>query len=98
MNRSVDTVNELVSGMTLPTTNNQLCPQSFVDTQKSTVNFGYDSISGCLMSLSRQQLKDFCCSGASGSCMDNAQNQILYDSPFVDKSTGRPYFLNVTEG
>lgn len=98
-NATSGAVNELVSGMTLPVaTSSGTCPTSFDDIVNNALSFGYDSIAGCLVSLSRQELKDFCCTGASGSCLDNAQSTELNASPYINEATGRPFFLNVTDG
>jgi hypothetical protein len=99
LNATVDVVNQLETGMTLPAVGSSMaCPNSFEDIVKIPLKFGYDSISGCLMHLSRQELKDFCCTGASGSCLDNSKTSQLRDSLYVNEATGRPYFLNITAG
>jgi hypothetical protein len=93
------TMKEFVDGLTIPTaTTTGGCPTSFEEVVKTTTRFGFDSLSGCLLSLTRQQLKDFCCTGAAGSCVDNAQSSVLENSQFVQSSSGLAYFLNVSHG
>eukprot|EP00981_Chlorochromonas_danica_P014722 scaffold8708_cov179-Ochromonas_danica.AAC.3 len=52
---------------------------------------------GCSLTFNRQQLKNFCCTGASGSCLDNADTSTLQTSPYVSNG-GLPFFLNVSTG
>lgn len=89
-------VNERIEGLTLPQSAVS-CPTSLSGRSLTTSSFGYDTLSGCSVRFTRQELKDFCCKGASGSCLDNADDSFLQDSPYVS-STGVPYFLNFTTG
>lgn len=98
-NGSGTSVQELVEGLTVPiTTGVGLCPDGSEAVSTSATSFGYDTISGCRLVLNRQQLKDFCCTGASGSCMDNSLSSLLYDSAYINKANGIAYFLNITPG
>ena len=98
-NSSNNAVNEFVEGLTLPiSTGYGICPDASEALLKSATTFGYDSISGCRLLLTRQELKDFCCAGAGGSCLDNALNSVLFDSQYVNKANGIAYFLNFTPG
>lgn len=54
------------------------------------VEFGYDFTSGCTVSLTREEMVDFCCTGSD---LCSASSQSLYTS-----SNGIPYFFNVTSG
>jgi hypothetical protein len=92
-------INELLTGMTVPvSTSTNVCPTSVSEIVDTVTSFGYDSITGCSMNFNRQQLIDFCCTGAPGTCLDNSVIQTIQSSPFIDKSNGHPFFLNFTDG
>jgi hypothetical protein len=92
-------ISELVTGMTVPvSTSTNVCPTSVSEILDTATSFGYDSITGCSMNFNRQQLINFCCTGAPGTCLDNSVIQTIQSSPFIDKSNGHPFFLNFTEG
>ncbi len=95
---STKTIDELISGLTAPiSTASNVCPTSTSTIVKNPTAFGYDSVTGCTMHLTRQQLIDFCCTGAPGTCLDNSVYSVKEQSPYTS-STGRPYFLNFTQG
>jgi hypothetical protein len=91
-------ISELISGLTVPVAgSSNVCPTNPSQILKTTTSFGYDSITGCLMNLNRQQLINFCCSGAPGSCLDNSDSSVTGSTPF-STSSGHPFFLNFTQG
>ena len=92
-------IKELTTGLTVPTsTSSNVCPEDYSSVTTTSTSFGYDSITGCSMNLNRQQLINFCCTGAPGTCLDNSVIQNIQNSPFVSSTNGRPYFLNFTNG
>jgi hypothetical protein len=89
---------ELVQGFTLPIPSaSMMCPTSIEGLDATAVAFGYDSITGCNLRFTRQQLKDFCCQGAGSACLDGAFTSDLQPSAFAS-SSGQPYFLNFKTG
>jgi hypothetical protein len=91
-------INELISGLTVPVAgSSNVCPTNPSQTAKTTTSFGYDSITGCSMNFNRQELINFCCSGAPGSCLDNSDSSVTGFTPF-SASSGHPFFLNFTQG
>lgn len=85
---------ETVSGLTLPYS--ITCPTLSTVASLSSVSsaFGYDTITGCTLSLTRSALRDFCCTGAAGSCLANAfAPDAATTSDYVDVASGLAYFL-----
>lgn len=88
---------ELKTGLTLPKSSSGLCPTSSSSLESAATAFGYDTISGCTLQLTRQQLKDFCCTGAAATCLNNAFSTSLNISEYTS-SKGLPNFLNFSIG
>jgi hypothetical protein len=90
----------------VPFTYDGQCPSSSVNSLISSsavasisTAFGYDTMTGCTVTLTRSQLKDFCCTGASsGTCLANSFSTDISESPYISVSSGLPYFLNFTAG
>lgn len=87
---------EIMATSTSSTGNNtnEAVPGSDINAQLQQVLFGYDIASGCTLSLSRQELIDFCCAGAQGCTASSGDSA----SPYSDPTTGLPYFFDFTPG
>jgi hypothetical protein len=95
---SSNEIQEFVRGLTLQyPSQSSTCPVSSVDKNFVPIGFGYDAVTGCVMKLSKEDLRSFCCTGASGSCLDGSGVGSIESSPFVS-SIGIPFYLNFTEG
>jgi len=95
---STNVIEEVVNGLSIQgPIGASACPKSIYDLTTTFASFGYDTITGCTLHLTREQLKDFCCTGAPGSCLDGSATANIKNSPFVS-SSGLPFFLNFTSG
>lgn len=92
-------IDELVTGLTTPVALGKgTCPSASDDINTVSTAFGYDTIAACSVALNRQQLKDFCCTGASGTCSSSSTTSTFGTSEYVSTTTGLAYFLNFTQG
>lgn len=93
-----DVIDEVVTGLTIPSVPmDGRCPADATSLQTTPTAFGYDTITGCALSLTRDQLREFCCTGAPGSCLANSYVSTLASTtPFSDPTSGIPFFLNVS--
>lgn len=92
-------VDELITGLTIPSSlksyddsasflfGTSSCPVSTTSVYMQAVQFGYDSQSGCTVSISREELKAMCCQGSSTGCTSTVT------SDYVD-SDGVPYIFD----
>lgn len=83
-------VNAVIDGLKIPSPKNIFCPTDSSKTTlpHETVSFGYDISSGCMLSLTRDELVNMCCQGPSG-CSGTSTS-----SPYSDPVTGIPYFFD----
>jgi tectonic-1/3 len=92
-------IDELVSGLSLPhATGKGICPTGSDNINTISTAFGYDTIAACSVALNRQQLIDFCCTGAPGTCSSSSTTSTFSNSEYVSTSSGLAYFLNFTQG
>lgn len=95
---SSNEIQEYVSGLSIQYPFlTSMCPISPVEKNFVPIGFGYDAVTGCILKLSKEELRSFCCSGASGSCLDGSAAGGIQNSPYVS-STGIPFYLNFTDG
>jgi tectonic-1/3 len=64
------------------------CPNAANVKGWQTVGFGYDMVTGCQLELSRQALKNLCCTGSSDCTPDQA-------TTYADTTSGIPHFLSL---
>ncbi|RYH30911.1 DUF1619 domain-containing protein [archaeon] len=91
-------INSLVDGLSISslTPPQSTCPTSIADLSSLSILFGYDTITGCTVPLTREDLRSFCCTGAGGSCLGGGAS-LITPSPYTSDQ-GLPVFLNFTAG
>lgn len=89
---------QTISGFSVPYSSQGNCPRNDETVQQLPTAFGYDTLTGCTLSLTRSQLRDFCCTGASGACLARSfVSQVTTPSEYVNAGTGVAHFLNVSQ-
>ncbi len=93
-------INELITGLTIPSSltsyddsasslfGTSTCPVSTTTVDMQVVQFGYDTQSGCTVSITREELKAMCCQGSSTGCTSSVS------SDYVGTVDGTPYIFN----
>lgn len=96
--RNGSVIAETIEGFTVPYASKGSCPRNDDAVEQFVTAFGYDTLSGCTLTLKRDDLRDFCCTGASGACLAHSfVSQVAAPSVYVDPATGLAHFLNVSQ-
>ena len=84
---TTNTINEVIGGFSVPApwtnydTNNptnfgkSLCPQVTDTVATTSLNFGYDVSTGCVLRLNRKQFQQLCCLGTSSCSLPTASSR-----------------------
>jgi hypothetical protein len=96
--RNGSVIDQSKTGFSVPYSTSGSCPTTSDTIQTLATAFGYDTLTGCTLRLTRDELRDFCCTGASGACLANSfVAQVSTPSNYVDSATGLAHFLNVSQ-